>query len=195
VAVDIAAVAEADNHDDQDIVPNLVYDSMVADADTVQVIESGQPLTTGWSRVVGEGANSVIDTIAKRLWKISQFAHGAFGELYGVSHLLTAKAEFPFYCIVGNGAFPGDFREGLDGLLAVDAILPLFKAAFEEPEVGYGNDCGQRPAVLLEKHGFPVLDVLDGIGEVIVGAVKRSLRHGPDSSALIIAGIGLHDKR
>ena len=60
-------MAETDDHDNQDIVLNLVDDSIVADANTIQVVETGQTLTTRRSRVVCEHADSVIDAVAKGL--------------------------------------------------------------------------------------------------------------------------------
>jgi hypothetical protein len=190
MAVDVATMAEANDHDYQNIVTNLVDDSMVADTNTIQVIETSQSLAARRSWVVRKGADSVIDAVAKGLGNIAQLAHGAFREFYGVAHLLTVQAEFPFYNVVGNGAFARHFGKGLGGLFTVDAIFALFKVRFEQSEVGDGDDRGQRLAVVFEQDGLAVLDVLDGVRKIIVRAVKHSLCHGHGSSLLIIAGIG-----
>ena len=44
VAVDVAAMAEADDHDHQDIVLNSIDDSIVADTNTIEIVETGQTL-------------------------------------------------------------------------------------------------------------------------------------------------------
>jgi len=41
VAVDVAAMAEADDHDHQDVVLDSVDDSIVADANTIEIVETG----------------------------------------------------------------------------------------------------------------------------------------------------------
>ena len=41
MAVDVAAMAEADDHDNQDIVLDSVDDSIVADTHTIEIVETG----------------------------------------------------------------------------------------------------------------------------------------------------------
>ena len=187
VAVDLAAMAEADNHDNQDIVLDSVDDSIVADTHTIEIVETGQTLIAGRSGVVCEGADSGIDAIAGGLRKDRQLAHCAFGKLDGVAHLLTIKAEFPPCDVVGDGTFARDFRKGLGGLFAVDPVFEFLEVRFEELEVGYGNDRGQRLAIVFEEYWLAVFDALDGVGEVFVRTLEHPLRHMPDSFSRIIA--------
>jgi len=181
-------MAEADDHDHQDIVLDSVDDSVVADTNTIEIVETGQTLIAGRSGVVCEGSDSGIDAIAGGLRKNPQLAHCAFGELDGVAHLLTIKAEFPPCDVVGDGAFARDFREGFGSLFAVDSVFEFLEVRFEELEVGYGDDRGQRLAIVFEEDGLAVLDALDGVGEVFVRALEHSSRHMPDSFSWILAG-------
>jgi len=181
-------MAEADDHDNQDIVLDSVDDSIVADTNTIEIVETGQTLIAGRSGVACERADSGIDAIAGGLRKNPQLAHCAFGKLDGVAHLLTIKAEFPPCDVVGDGAFARDFREGFRGLFVVDSVFEFLEVRFEELEVAYGDDRGQRLAIVFEEDGLAVLDALNGVGEVFVRALEHSLRHMPDPFSWIIAG-------
>ena len=54
-------MAEADDHDHQDIVLDSVDDSVVADTNTIEIVETGQTLIAGLSRVVCKRTDSDID--------------------------------------------------------------------------------------------------------------------------------------
>jgi len=57
-------MAEADDHDHQDVVLDSVDDSIVADANTIEIVETGQTLMAGRSRV---RRASVVSCASERL--------------------------------------------------------------------------------------------------------------------------------
>jgi hypothetical protein len=89
--VDLAAVADIDDQDEQAIVDDLVYDAMVTDADAVKVsgaTELGAPM---WSRLAGEHVDSFAQAVVKfAVGEIAECLFRAAQDLNRVGHQVRA---------------------------------------------------------------------------------------------------------
>jgi len=173
VLVDLAAVADADDENNEDIVIDMTNDAIIADPDAVHMCISCQLFASWRPWLFCRPSNRLVESPGNCGWQPFHGAPGRRLDVYPVGH---SKIQFLAEFFVRDAV--GGFRKHLFHFFAVDLVLQFFYVLFEQSQVAHGNKRGDRLAVALEENRLTVLDTPDGIGQVIVHRLKDLLRHG-----------------
>lgn len=172
-SINVASVADCHYQDDENLIGNLVDDSVVSDSDAVKVADTAELLASGGTGIVCEPIQATPDAGSDLRGQLSEHAFCGGLEANLVGHARTGSETE-----LSLDLFPGDaalFFESLPYPLKIDSILERAN----QLEVAHRHDCRKIASSPSQDDSLATVDdSIQRIRELLPGLARAKSGHG-----------------